>query len=177
MIRTTSALAATVLMLASLVACQSWSARAQNAQPVDAEAVFSGQVCGIESEHAEVHWIQTPQEWRRWQGEASRTAIGMGDGADVQQPPVDFNRFSVVLVGLGQKPTGGYAVGLGAAGVQLSDQQLDLYLDISEPPRDAMVIQMITSPCVAVKLPKLNVSRVRALDHKGQVIAQKQVSP
>jgi len=61
---------------------------------------------------------------------------------------IDYDREHVVVVALGQKPTGGYSVTL--AGSRISRGHLELAVDVREPAPGAMVTQALTTPCAAI---------------------------
>lgn len=72
---------------------------------------------------------------------------------------VDFEREHLVLVGLGQKPTGGYGVTLSSSG--LSDDVLELAVDVRQPQADAMVTQALTTPCAVIAITPEEWKRLR----------------
>ncbi|MDX1551558.1 MAG: protease complex subunit PrcB family protein [Marinobacter sp.] len=63
---------------------------------------------------------------------------------------IDLEDEHLVLVGLGQKPTGGYGLTLAAA--EIADDVLELSLDVRKPAPDAMVTQALTTPCAIIAI-------------------------
>lgn len=63
---------------------------------------------------------------------------------------LDLEREHLVLVGLGQKPTGGYGLTLQSA--EIVDDVLQLALNVRKPAPDAMVTQALTTPCVVIAI-------------------------
>lgn len=61
---------------------------------------------------------------------------------------LDLQQEHLVLVGLGQKSTGGYGVTLESA--EIADDVLELTLKAREPAADAMVTQALTTPCAVI---------------------------
>ncbi|MEE2763101.1 MAG: protease complex subunit PrcB family protein [Pseudomonadota bacterium] len=61
---------------------------------------------------------------------------------------VPFGTEHVVLVALGQKPTGGFSVTL--AGAEIVDEELVLSVKVQEPEPGMMVTQALTTPCAAM---------------------------
>lgn len=61
---------------------------------------------------------------------------------------VNFGQEHIVLVALGQKPTGGFSVTL--AGANLKDGQLELSVHTREPAPGTMVTQALTTPCAVI---------------------------
>jgi len=63
---------------------------------------------------------------------------------------IDLENEHLVLVGLGQKSTGGY--GLTLVSAEIVDDVLELILDVRSPPPDAMVTQALTTPCAIIAI-------------------------
>lgn len=63
---------------------------------------------------------------------------------------LDLQKEHLVLVGLGQKPTGGYGLTLESA--EIVDDVLELSLKAREPAADAMVTQALTTPCAVIAI-------------------------
>lgn len=61
---------------------------------------------------------------------------------------LDFAREHILIVGLGQKPTGGF--GLTLANSRISERTLKLSMILRRPPADAMVTQALTTPCAVL---------------------------
>lgn len=61
---------------------------------------------------------------------------------------VDFEREHLVLVGLGQKPTGGYGVTLDSSAI--NDDVLELAVNVRQPSAGVMVTQALTTPCAVI---------------------------
>lgn len=63
---------------------------------------------------------------------------------------IDFNEEHLVLVGLGQKATGGY--GLTLTSSEIVDDVLELAVKVRRPAADAMVTQALTTPCAVIAI-------------------------
>ncbi|MEX2476528.1 protease complex subunit PrcB family protein [Marinobacter sp.] len=61
---------------------------------------------------------------------------------------VDFDREHLLLIGLGQKPTGGYGVTL--EGAEIREGALEVAVNVRQPATDAMVTQALTTPCAVI---------------------------
>lgn len=61
---------------------------------------------------------------------------------------VDFEREHLVLVSLGQKPTGGYGVTLDQSAIR--EGTLELTVNVRQPAADAIVAQVLTTPCAVI---------------------------
>ncbi len=72
---------------------------------------------------------------------------------------IDFSQEHIVLVALGQKPTGGFSVTL--AGAHLSGSELELSVRTREPAPGAMVTQALTTPCAVIAVAANGWDKVR----------------
>ncbi len=63
---------------------------------------------------------------------------------------LDFSREHILIVGMGQKPTGGF--GLTLANSQIVDDTLRLTVFLRRPPADAVVSQALTTPCAVLAI-------------------------
>lgn len=72
---------------------------------------------------------------------------------------IDFEQEHLVLVGLGQKPTGGYGLTLQSA--EIVDDVLELVVRARKPPADAMVTQALTTPCAVIAISPNDWEQVR----------------
>jgi len=61
---------------------------------------------------------------------------------------IDFEQEHLVLVGLGQKPTGGYGLTLTSA--EIVDDQLQVAVKVRQPAPDSLVTQALTTPCAVI---------------------------
>jgi hypothetical protein len=87
--------------------------------------------------------VRTAAEWQAlWKQHASEGT----------PPTVDFNQSTVVAVFLGSRPTTGFAVEITAAKTE-GTRTIVEYLE-RQPPRDAIVAEVLTSPFHIVRLPR-----------------------
>ena len=76
------------------------------------------------------------------------------------------------MVTMGQKPTGGYGIELKREFAVISDDTAVLRVSWIEPPKDAILPQIITSPCLAIILPKGPYSQIQLLDQDAHLRLQ-----
>jgi len=87
-------------------------------------------------------------------------------------PKLNFQHEIALLVEMGQRPTLGYQITLsGTDNLHITQEQAHLTLDWIQPPADAMVAQMISSPCLLLKLKRGNYTSVQILDRQGTIKA------
>jgi hypothetical protein len=130
-------------------------------EPLRAEQLYAGSHCGREKPEPEARWIAD--------ADAYRQRFRQLDPSARRPPPaVRFAESIVVLVELGRKPTAGYGISLAEPTVKVDGGNAELRLHWQAPAPDAMSAQVITSPCVLVRLPRGDYSRVVVLDQQGQ---------
>lgn len=72
---------------------------------------------------------------------------------------VDFAREHLVLVSLGQKPSGGYGITLGHSAIL--EDVLEIAVNVRQPAADAMVAQVLTTPCAVIAVTPRHWQRLR----------------
>ncbi len=115
---------------------------ASESRPVSFSVLATGAMSGYEGARA-VELITSEAEWQRvWR------LIGGGRLA----PDVSFNTQAVVVVFQGQKPTGGYSVEV--TGIRRDGTVLAVSINERRPASEDITTQVITSPFVAVSIPR-----------------------
>lgn len=71
---------------------------------------------------------------------------------------VDFEREHLLLVSLGQKTTGGYGITLEDSVIR--DGVLEVRVSVRQPAADAMVAQVLTTPCAVMAVTPANWKRL-----------------
>lgn len=133
-------------------------------------AVYQDINCPSHHNSPHARWIDTPQDLQRiW------AAQPHGPWA-VEPPPiprVDFRSQGLLLIQMGQRSTGGYAIALAEPSGRVSGDTLSVTVDWITPAADSATIQMITAPCLLLKLPRGRYRSIQVTDsHKRvQVVA------
>jgi hypothetical protein len=86
---------------------------------------------------------------------------------------LDAGRY--VLVEMGRHSTGGYGIAVSSE-ARRSGSTLELNATFFTPAPDAMVTQMLTSPCVLVRLPAGDYTQLRLLDQDSRARAELDLS-
>ena len=75
----------------------------------------------------------------------------------------------LLSVDMGERPSAGYALTLQRA--EIAGGVLTLYADWQEPPPDALTAQVMTHPCVVVRVSPLDIKikKMRVIDQVGRV--------
>ncbi len=85
-------------------------------------------------------------------------------------PEIDFNRFRVLLVEMGQKPTGGFSVNLNEHLSHISKVMAIVSLLWVEPEPETVLPQVITSPFMLLKIEKGTYTSVKVMDQHKQTL-------
>jgi hypothetical protein len=126
------------------------------------EVLYRDQQCsGVQ---AQARWIDSPQAYQSLFEELRKTYIG---GQGNQPPPVDLSADGVLLVAMGQKNTGGYAVDLADNEAVVEAGVLNISVQWREPRRGMMVTQALTSPCMLLRIPRVMFERIEIKDQSG----------
>lgn len=157
-------LATAAFFLATLVAMGGAAPVSAQAAP-EAVSLFAGLDCGGVAEEPVVAWIGKETEY---QAKLQKIMASRPGGAMAGVAPVDFTRQGVLCIAMGDKPTAGFSLGLASGEVTMDGTTATVRITWNEPPPGALVPQMLTSPCLLVRLPKAGVSRVRVVDQAGR---------
>jgi hypothetical protein len=139
-------------------------ASAASATP-GAAVLRASALCGIESREASVRWIATEEEYQ-----AALAALDQGrlPGAAPAIAAVDFATHGVLLVQMGRRPTAGYALDLATEQVVTEGGVGVVRVNWVEPLEDAVVAQVLTSPCLLVSVRKEQLRSVKVVDQAGR---------
>lgn len=85
---------------------------------------------------------------------------------------IDFSKYGVLLVSMGQQRTGGYSVELAREEMQLSDGVVQISVHWREPAPDMMLTQALTHPCIFLKVAQGDYDVVRVVDQENRVHAE-----
>jgi len=158
-------MAAAAFFLAALVAlgCSVGVAPVASQAAPEAVSLLAGLDCGGEAEETSATWITEEGAYRVvLQKMMARQPGGAGPA------PVDFSRQGVLRIAMGYKPTAGFSLGLADGEVTVDNGTATVRVTWNEPPAGALVPQMLTSPCLLVRLSRTGFSRVRVVDQDGR---------
>jgi len=133
------------------------------ARDVPVEAILGGDQCGAAGA---APWIRLITDEAGWRAAFPTTQLG----APAAPSPVDFGRDVVLLIGMGQRPTGGFGIQLAAPVARVEGGVATVRVAFTSPPPGAMLTQALTSPCLAVKVPGAGVAELRVVDAAGQLV-------
>ena len=126
--------------------------------------LYKGDQCKTNRLDPHAIWIEDPDQFKKTYARLTKHTIGAQQDLSSR---VDFSREGILIVAMGQKPTGGYGLELNREFAAISDDTAVLRVSWIEPPKGAVLPQIITSPCLAVILPKGPYSQIHLLDQDG----------
>ena len=169
-----SLIAAALLFL--LVACtansQSQDANAATGtnMPLKITTVHASSQCGPT---VTTQWISSQQQFETLFRASQQQMIS---SAPPQPSNIDFTRYGVVLVSMGQQRTGGYGIELAQEDLVVHNDTAQITLRWREPEPGMMVTQVLTHPCVFLRVPRADYQSVLVVDQENKVRAELTVS-
>ena len=121
--------------------------------------------CGSGDLEPRAIWINDPQRLDQRYRQISQSE------AERATPPVlDFNREAVLLISMGQRPTGGYLLNYQEQPIYFDGGILDVEVSWQEPLPGYTQAQVITTPCLLLRLPVVaNLKRIRVWDQNREL--------
>ncbi|MFC1524057.1 protease complex subunit PrcB family protein [Thermodesulfobacteriota bacterium] len=88
-------------------------------------------------------------------------------GGSPLQTDIDFARDGVLLIAMGQQSTAGYSLVLADDQASVDNHTATVNIVWNKPPENQITAQIITSPCLLIKIPKGLFTRIRVVDQKN----------
>jgi uncharacterized protein (DUF885 family) len=127
----------------------------EQARPVEFSVIATGTTSGYEGGRR-IELVATREEWRRvWEI--------IGNGRPV--PDVNFETHAVVVAYQGQQPTGGYSIEV--VGVRRAGTVIAFQVNERRPASGDITTQVITSPFVAVSIPRPGAGATVRFENQG----------
>ncbi|MCA1592944.1 MAG: DUF885 family protein [Acidobacteria bacterium] len=135
---------------------------AEEARPVDFSVLATGTMSRYEGTRA-VELITNEADWRRAWGSIGATGPGTAG-----LPEVNFNTRAVVIVYQGEQRTAGYGVEI--TGIKRVGTVLAVSVNERRPASGLITAQVITSPFIAVSIPRPPTGATVRFDGNGAVV-------
>jgi hypothetical protein len=84
-------------------------------------------------------------------------------------PAVDFTSEGVLFISMGQRPTVGYSLSFVQGWLRLKSDILEVKVIWLEPPPGYRQAQMLTEPCMLLKIPAVPFQHIHVVDQEGKV--------
>ena len=131
--------------------------------------LFKGGQCNTNRLNPHAIWIEDPDQFKKTYTRLTKHTSGFQQDLSSR---IDFSREGILIVAMGKKPTGGYGLELNREFAVISDNTAVLRVSWIEPPKGAVLPQIITSPCLAVILPKGPYSQIHLRDQDAHLRLQ-----
>ena len=150
-------------------ACAGTAIHPKEGSTLKVRLLWQGSQCATKMSTPHATWIEEPALFKKMYDRIASNQIGAQQDLLSQ---VDFSREGILIVAMGQKPTAGYGLELNHMVAVVSDDMAVLRVSWIEPPKDAIVSQVITSPCLVIILPKGPYSQIRLIDQSEHLRLQ-----
>jgi hypothetical protein len=139
---------------------------------IEAMTILTSNNCDGLDQTAGAIWINNEKELASIVSKINRLKIG---GNATPAPVVDFAHDGVLLVHMGRKPTSGYGIELALMQIEIQDQIATVRVHWAEPVKGAVLAQMITHPCIMIRMTKGSYTTVRVVGQNGVVRAETRI--
>jgi hypothetical protein len=135
--------------------------------PLTLTAVSSGLENLGDSKSMEAVWISSEDQWTGLIDRTSGNAKILIQ--PVARPHVDFAKYGVLMIRMGEKPTGGYRLQLMADTAEVENRTALVPVRWIEPEKGAITTQAITYPYLMIRIPTGSFDRIAVVDQDGTV--------
>lgn len=139
----------------------------KSALPV--EVLISGRQCLPAPKSWTATWIASPDQFR---GMISRCHANRFGSLPKPVPSIDFERFGVLVVEMGQQRSAGYGFEAEGVSASVENQTAIVRLECRRPPPGAITAQMLTSPWIMIRLPAGSYGNIRVVDQDSRFLAR-----
>lgn len=161
-----------IVALSILVGCGDGSGETTITVPL--EMAFSSNQCQRAEQGVSI--FSSQNVWEEWVLNQS-TQLSMEDPRDISSAeiyPVD-SASSIMLISMGQRSSGGFSVGILDSEATLTGNNLTLRVAWHTPAEDSFQAQIMTSPCIAFRLERLDLGKIAILNDGGEVIFEQKI--
>lgn len=151
-----------------IVSCNS-IALTENRTSLRAQLIYSSQQCNRSERSHSAILISDDQRYNLIFKRLNRHIIG---SSEVVPPLIDFSKYIVLLLELGQRNTAGYEIRLADEDISLIDGVVHLGIVKDRPDPRKMTAMVITSPCIMIKLQIADYSLIRILDQQNELFIE-----
>lgn len=120
------------------------AALSNSPSPLPLTTIDEGTLSGID-ERGEIV-VRTAAQWE---------ALWREHAPERERPTVDFDRFAVLAVFMGARPTAGWSIRIVSV-VAADDDGVEIVATRSAPQKDQMVAQVVTAPFHIVSVPRFS---------------------
>ena len=141
-------------------------------ETVQLEVIYRGSRCAAVEPGVQV--IRDTAAWAEWRRQRDRQVLSAAGGSDDEATAIDFGQLAVIVISMGQRPTPGYAVEVPGDSATLQEGSLIINSIWQRPAEDAILPQVLTSPCVAITVPAAQYDAVQIKNQQGDIVIDHQ---
>ena len=160
-------LAMVVVPAIVVIGCASASGKDAPA-PAPVQELFSSLHCQATGKQFQAHWVREPGQAEAIAG-WPRTPGSTHGGSLLTWEPQQESR---LWIHMGQKPTGGYSLHLARSEAGIENGVATVQVEFRHPPADAFVAQVLTSPCLVLKIGGADFHTIHIQDQDGEIRAR-----
>ena len=131
-----------------------------------AELLYSGTFGNLDLQDASATWITDHTSLEQFYTALSKHHVN-GDNKALE---IDFKKYGVLLLEMGQKPTGGYSIIYEPSKSNIADRQAVIHVTWNVPQDGMVTTQALTSPFLLIKVWRCDLNSIIVLDQKEQTL-------
>jgi len=135
--------------------------------PAEVHSIYTSGQCAGEGRDIALILIADAQEWEHY----FASILAAGTMPAPEAPVVDFTRSAVLVIDMGQKPTGGYGVQVSTSDAAIEEGVLQVHVVLQSPAPGTMQTQALTHPCLALNVPAQGYERIEVYDERERLVA------
>ena len=133
--------------------------------------LLSGPPRGIgELKSEEAVWISNEKQWNDLVASTPPSGIfDISPQTAPAAPDIDFTKYGILLISMGQKPNGGYGLSLTAEEAVIENREARIPVRWSEPEPNGLYTQALVYPQLVIKMEKGAFDSIAVVDQNGLV--------
>ena len=151
-----------------IIACQHMGS-GDNYKNESVEVVYKSHQCNRSDIEPAAAWLDNEEALSLVYKRVRKHIIGSGE---MKAPQVDFSKDGLLLIEAGQRPTSGYELDIADEKILMSKGTAIVKIYRREPEGGSMLAQVITSPCIMIKLPLGNYSLISIRDQNNEIYTE-----
>ncbi|MBU0673638.1 MAG: protease complex subunit PrcB family protein [Proteobacteria bacterium] len=136
-------------------------------EPLPVTRLWAGQFCRISNE-PEARWIRDQKSLANIFERLSPPSISPTSSKPPINDPIDFTKELLLLISMGEQPTAGFSLTSAPTAPILTNGTAQLNFTWHRPDPTRMTAQVITNPCLLVKLPNHGYRNLEIIDQDGK---------
>ena len=140
---------------------------------VPVQVVYRGSRCPAAQPGIQV--IRDADSWTEWQRQREQMFFSVSNEPEDEEANLDFGQVTVIVISMGQKPTPSYAVEVTEGSAVLQGESLNISSVWQQPAEGAILPQVLTSPCIAITVPRARFNAVKIENQHGDIVIDQRI--